>query len=130
MSLFAWLMRGWQPLRGRIGVSTRWASSWIELASPVDFQRGDRLRLTLAGNATRILIRVLPAGADPNQPVGIIAGTPFKVPQNKIVELTLTDEYRAVIQISVHGGPNPWGTFPLGRENGPVTLLRAARLRT
>jgi len=108
-------------LTGKIGVSVRWGSAWLDLDSATDFARGDRLRLRIGGSADRILIRLLPQGVPPDDPVGILGGS-VTVPKGRVVEVTLATDQRRIIQISVHGGPNPWGTFPLGDKNGPAIL--------
>lgn len=118
----------WQSLQGNFGASPEWGSAWIDLSLPTDFRKGDSLRLTLDGSAIRMLVRFLPLGVDPNQAVGILAGKPFEIPENKTVTLTLEEDHQRITQISVHGGPNPWGSFTLGAGNGPVTLRKVERL--
>ena len=115
-------------IAGRLGASSRWGSGWLDLDAATDFSTGDRLRLEIGGTADRILVRLLPKGASPDESVGIIGG-PTVVPKNRIVEVTLAIDRRQIVQISVHGGPNPWGTFPLGAGNGPATLEAAELIR-
>jgi HEAT repeat protein len=117
-----------QELPGRFGVSLEHGSSWLDLPSPIDFKKGNRLKLILEGSARKILIRFLPQGKDPNQPVGIASNRPFEVPaDSSILVLTLEEDHQRTSQISVHGGPIPWG-LPLGEGNGPVALLKVERL--
>ena len=117
-----------QELQGNAGVSLEHGSAWIDLSSPVDFKEGDKLRLTLMGRATKVLVRFLPQGSNPDQPVGIASGArPFEVPKSGVVVLTLEEDHARTIHISVHGGPRPWG-ISLGERNGPVTQLSVERL--
>ena len=61
-------------------------------------------------------------------PSGVI-GDRVDVPKSRNVEIVLLADYDNVIQISVHGGPNPWGRFSLGGGNGPATLETAILVR-
>lgn len=115
-------------LDGEIGSSSRWGSGWLDLATTTNFMRGDRLRLKIGGTADKILVRLLPKGGSPDSSVGIIGGA-IIVPENRIVEVVLDTDRKEIIQISVHGGPNPWGKFPLGGGNGPATLETAELIR-
>lgn len=110
-----------KPLTGTIGFSSRWGSGWLDLEVVTDFRKGDRLRLTIGETADRILVRLLPKGVSPDESVGIIGGV-VAVPKNRIVEVALDTDRKGITQISVHGGPNPWGRFPQGSGNGPATL--------
>ena len=118
-----------EPLQGNVGVSPQWGSGWIALARVTDFKQGDKLRLRIGGSATKIVIRFLAAGIDSNTPSGI-DGDIIEVPQSRNVEIILKEDHKNVEQISVHGGPNPWGLFPLGAQNGPAMLLSAERIAT
>jgi hypothetical protein len=111
-------------LKGVVGASPRWLSGWIDLAAPTDFRVGDRLRLRIGGTAEKIVVRLLPADQFPDSPIGIIAGA-LRVPPSRIVEIVLTSPQHRVVQISVHGGQNPWGLYPLGDNNGPATVEAA-----
>ncbi len=117
-----------EPLQGSLGASPEWGSGWIDFSAPIDFKKGDKIKLTLGGSAKRVMIRLLPKGSAPDQAIGIIEGKPFDVPESRIVTITLREDHKNVTQISVHGGPNPWGLFRLG-GNGPATLLSAGRQR-
>lgn len=117
-----------QLLAGEIGSSARWGSGWLDLATVRDFVAGDVLRLRIGGTARKILVRLLPEGEFPDSSVGIIGGV-VTVPENRIVEVVLDNDRKNIIQISVHGGPNPWGRFPLGGGNGPATLESATLVR-
>jgi len=108
-------------LAGDIGASAKWGSGWIDLAPAVDFLQGDRLRIKVGRTAGKILVRLLAKGQYPDSSDGIIGGTTV-VPKSRIVEVRLDSPKKGIIQISIHGGPNPWGKFPLGGANGPATL--------
>jgi len=116
-------------LNGEIGASARWGSGWLNLSAARQFHRGDRLRLKLGGTAKKIVIRLLPQGADPNEPQ-VIVGDVTVVPDNRIVELILDTDVADVVQISVHGKSNPWGLYDLGAANGPATLLTCEEAKT
>ena len=117
-----------QALAGATGSSSQWGSGWLDLAPPVDFAKGEHLKLFIGGSADRIIIRLLPRGASPDTSAGIIAGV-VNVPKSRIVEITLRENRKQIVQISVHGGPNPWGKFPLGGGNGPATIESAERVK-
>lgn len=111
-------------LSGDTGVSSRWGSGWIDLDRPIDFKRGHKLRLKLGGTAINIKVRLLPKGHSPDTTAGMLPGI-MTVPDARIVEIDIQGDRPQVIQISVHGGPNPWGKYPLGGDNGPAILERA-----
>lgn len=115
-------------LVGETGFSSRWGSGWLDLATVTDFEKGHRLRLTIGGTAKNILVRLLAKGQFPDSSSGIVGGT-VTVPQNRVVEVELQTDRKNIIQISVHGGPNPWGRFPLGGGNGPATIEAAYLIR-
>src|SRR6516225_4738429 len=110
-----------QTLSGTTGSSSEFGSGWLKLASPVNFSKGERLKLSIGGTANKIIVRLLPQGASPDTPVGVITGV-FTVPASRIVEVSIPEDRKQVVQISVHGGPNPWNQFPLGPGNGPATI--------
>ena len=91
------------------------------------FKRGDQLQLRVGGTAHSILVRFLSKGDNPNDPVGIDGGV-VKVSEDRVVQVTLEEDHADVVQISVHGGPNPWNLYPLGGDNGPATILSIQRL--
>lgn len=115
------------PLLGEIGSSPRWGSGWLDLATPTDFLNGDRFRIKVGGSAIKVLVRLLSEGQFPDTSAGRIGGT-ITVPEDRIIEITLKYDRREIIQISVHGGPNPWN-IPLGGGNGPATLEEAEIIR-
>jgi hypothetical protein len=115
-----------EAMPGTVGASTQYASGWIDFAQPVDFSRGERLRFVIGGTATKILIRMLSKGQSRDGSDGLLGGV-IDVPKTRVVELSLGENRAQVIQISVHGGPNPWGKFPMP-GNGPATLQAIERL--
>ncbi len=119
---------GTSRVSGRTGVSSRWGSAWLDLGTVTEFFRGDRLRLTIGGTAEQVLVRLLPRGSSPDKPVGILPET-YSVPPNRILEVLLNSNHSGITQISVHGGPNPWGMYPLGDENGSATLTDVVLVR-
>lgn len=116
-----------EPLKGKIGSSALWGSGWIDLEAKTNFSRGDKISLKIGGTAESIIVRFLSKNDNPNDPVGI-DGEVVKVPRVRVVQITVNQDYNDVIQISVHGGPNPWSLYPLGGGNGPATILSAERL--
>jgi len=117
-----------QNLAGPTGSSSKWGSGWLDLAPPVDFAKGDRLRLLIGGTADRIIVRLLPKGISPDTSTGVLGGA-IAVSKSRIAEVIIPGDRKQIVQISVHGGPNPWGRFPLGGANGPATLESAERLK-
>lgn len=115
-------------LAGETGSSPKWGSGWIDLATAMDFAAGDKLRIRIGGTAKKVLVRLLPEGSFPDSTDGIVGGA-FIVPGNRVVEVVLDKDRKGIIQISVHGGPNPWGKFPLGGGNGPATIESVTLIR-
>lgn len=116
------------PLLGEIGSSPRWGSGWLDLEAPTDFLKGDRVRIKVGGSASKILVRLLSKGRSPDTSAGRIGGT-ITVPEDRIVEVTLKYDRKEIIQVSVHGGPNPWN-IPLGGGNGPATIEEGELIRS
>ncbi|MCK5140143.1 MAG: hypothetical protein KAQ85_09905 [Thermodesulfovibrionia bacterium] len=115
-----------EPLKGEFGKSSKWGSGWLDLSEKKNFKKGDKFKLEIGGKAKKIVVRLLPKGVDQNSSSGIDGGV-VKVPKNRIVKIKLKENHRNVVQISVHGGSNPWGLFPLGEKNGSAILLSAER---
>jgi hypothetical protein len=109
------------------GASSEWNSGWCDFSKPVDFKKGELLRLAIGGSATRVLVRLLPKGSDPSTPVGVIP-TPFVIPRNRYLEVVLPHDAADITQISVHGGENPWNQYHLGTGNGFATLTSIERM--
>ena len=117
-----------RSLSGKTDASSRWGSGWLDLDTPTDFRKGDVLRLSIGGTAQKVLVRLLPQGRPPGSSTGILGGT-ISVPQNRVVEVTISSDRKGIIQISVHGGSNPWGKFSLGWDNGSATIESAELIR-
>src|SRR5436190_527045 len=100
-------VRGQTLVACKTGASLQFGAGWCDFATPVNFRKGERLRLAIGGSATRIIVRLLPKGYDPGTPIGVIP-TPFTIPQNRLVEVVVPYEASEIVQISVHGGPSPW----------------------
>ena len=83
--------------------------------------------LTIGGTAETIVVRFLSKDDNPNDPIGIDGGV-VEVPESRVVQITLNEDHTDVIQVSVHGGRNPWNLYPLGGGNGPATVLSAERI--
>ncbi|NQT21090.1 MAG: hypothetical protein HQ592_15385 [Planctomycetes bacterium] len=114
-------------LAGELGSSSRWCSGWLDLATTTDFAKSDLLRLRIGGTATKILVRLLPKGISADRPHGIIGGA-ITVADNRIVEVVFDTDRKGIVQISIHGGPNPWGRYPLGASNGCLVTIESAEL--
>ena len=112
-----------QKLKGETGSSAQWSSGWLTLKSMTNFSKGDHLKLVVGGPATKIVVRLLARGAAPETSAGAIGV--FDVPKDHVVDVVIPDDRKDVIQISVHGGSNPWGQFPLGDGNGAATIKSA-----
>src|SRR5688500_18752172 len=62
-----------ERLQGRTGASIELSSGWLDLRSPLDFSKGDRLRITVGGTATNVVVRLLPRGGDPSAPEVVVS---------------------------------------------------------
>jgi hypothetical protein len=116
-----------QRVKGSTGTSKKWHSSWINLDAIEDFRQGERLKLRVGGKARKIIVRFLPQGEDSGDPVGVDGGA-LDVPPDGIVIVTLEDDHPRVEQISIHGGANPFGLYPLGEDNGDPILQSVHRV--
>jgi len=114
-------------LTGRRDSLPTWGAGWIDLSSPIDFRKSERLRLVIGGSAARVVVRLLPVGASHRAREGI-AGVPMTVPKTRTIEVVLSADFPRTRQISVHGGPTPWHEVDLGVNNGPATLVSVARI--
>ena len=115
------------PLHGTYGASDASGSGWLDLHTPLDVQAGDELRLIIGGDAARILVRLLPRGADPTSSTGLLPGQ-FVVAADRTVRVIVPSERKSVVQVSVHGKAKPW-SVNLGAANGTATLLGAEIVR-
>ncbi|MFZ0889549.1 MAG: hypothetical protein WA005_13930 [Candidatus Binataceae bacterium] len=117
-----------ETLTGNVGWSYQWGSAWLDLNKPTDFKRGDTIRLKIGGTANKVIVRFLAEGQAPDDPVGIEGGALPIQRGERTVDVTLQEDHLRTTQISVHGGINPWGLYPLGETNGPATILSAERI--
>src|ERR671921_424815 len=69
-----------EPLAGTLGAAAQYGSGWIDFPQPVDFAKGDRLRLVIGGTATKILVRMLAKGQARDGSDGLVGG-PIDVPK-------------------------------------------------
>jgi len=116
-----------EQIPGKDGATTGpgWAAAWRDLTPSVVFKAGDRLCIRITGSES-VLIRLLPVGTDPNQPVGVVGGI-RNVPSSGAVDVTLASDHGLTSQISVHGGPTAWHwQFPAG--NGAPHIVSVERL--
>lgn len=117
-----------QKLAGAIGIDQRYGSGYLDLKPMVTFHAGDRLRIHVGGSAAKVVVRLLPKGASPDSPSIIIREAQI-VPPGRIFEVVLDQDYPDIVQISVHGGSDPWNLYPLGAGNGAAELLSVERSR-
>lgn len=117
-----------QELKGNQGSSARWGSGWLDLAPPLNFERGEKLQIHVGGTAKRVVLRLLPSGGRAEDDVGVL-GAPLDVPESRVLEVKMTETRTQIVQISIHGGPNPWGNYPLGPGNGPATIVSVKRVK-
>jgi len=111
-----------QQLSGNIGSSAKWGSSWIDLGQATSFLSGQVLKITLQDDSARsVLVRLLPVGASPDEPAGLV-GTQGLPVAKRVVIVPLSKDYPNIKQISVHGGEKAWD-YNLGSGNGPARIL-------
>ena len=116
-----------EAITGTTGAAPQWGSGWMVLTPPMDFYKGEKLRLTVGGSAKKIVVRLLPRTQSPETSAGVIGG-PVDVPSTRIVEITVPQDRKEVSQISVHGGPNPWNEYYLEGDNGAATITSVERI--
>ena len=85
-----------------------WYSSYMELATPCNFMKGEQLKITLRGNAKWVYVRLLPEGANATIPVGII-NKRIHVPHNGVITVEIESPRQNIRQISVHSGRQAFG---------------------
>ena len=112
-----------EPLQGSIDQAsgTNWQSSYMDLNSPRDFKRGERLRIKLQGTAEWVLVRLLPQDGKADKPTGLV-GEKMRVPPGGELEVTLQTDHPKVKQVSVHAGKEAWGKL-LGTKNGDAQIV-------
>jgi hypothetical protein len=113
-----------EPLRGTVGSSSKFYSGWIDLQQLTDFHRDDILKITvdrrIPNPASEIYVRLLPkdgSADDDDEGAGIYRVT------GPVVEIKLDKDYSQIRQISIHGGPNPFGAHQLPPDNGRAKLI-------
>jgi hypothetical protein len=120
----------WTILPGKIGASATWKSGWIDLTNPTNFAKGDRLRMRVGGTALKVVVRLLQRGSDPDASGGVLPDVySIRPEQDRTIDVVVPDDTPQVVQISLHGGPNPFNEIPLGSGNGAATLLSVERVR-
>lgn len=115
-----------EVLHGVVGKDLHWGSGWIDLA-PTNLFKGDQLQLSVGGTAKKVVVRLLedPLRADSSE--GVVGV--FLVGQDRMVRVSIDADRRGIRQLSVHGGPNPWGQYDLGEGTGPATLSGVVVIR-
>lgn len=108
-------------LSGQQGSSNQWGSAWLELSQAVDLASGEKVQIQLGGEADAVIVRLLLRGQDPGMRVGVLS-KPLRVTEDNVVSMPINSEVRSVVQISVHGGPSPWGMDDLGQSNGAALI--------
>jgi hypothetical protein len=105
-------------LDGEIGSSSQWGSGWLNLASPRDFVKGDRLRLRVGGTAEKILVRLLAKGMSPDSSLG------FSVERSLFLKIVssnswLTSTAKTSLKSLCTADRTP-GASPSGRRMDPL----------
>src|SRR5438309_3625158 len=77
----------WKRIQGTPGKDSRYGAGYIDLRPTITFGQGEKLRLRIGETAKRVVVRLLPSGADPAEAVGVL-GT-FDVPTDRLLVLTL-----------------------------------------
>lgn len=115
-------------LDGVTDFDKRMYCGWIDLGQSMHFKSGDRLLIRLGGTARQVLVRLLPAGQSASRCIGVVGGV-VEVPASRILDIQLRTAHKNIVQVSVHGGPNPWGLYPMGGGNGIATVESIEVLR-
>lgn len=110
-------------INGLTDESGEWGSGYIDLESMITLKKGTTLKVEVGGEAKKVLVRILVNGKSHDQAVGILGK--FDVPENRIVEVKLAQDFKNIKQISVHGSPKAW-SYSLGAANGNATLVSAS----
>ncbi len=121
----------WVELTGEISSDSGagWQSARLDLSPQEDFATGDQFQIKLGGDATVVLVRLLPKHASAGKKVGVVGGK-REVPEDRVIRFQLEGARRQVKQISVHAGKKAWDE-ELGPDNGTVTIewMRLNRAR-
>lgn len=116
-----------QIIQGILGNSSTSCSSWLDINPPMEFKSGEKIKIRLIQKPTKVLIRFLPFSGDPND-YKQLEGGPIDFPKNEDLVIELQQNHPETKQISVHGGPKPWGIFDLGAGNGCPVIDRIERV--
>lgn len=116
-----------EALHGSAGKDAHWNSGWMDFTQPINLYKGDQLRLSVGGAASKVVVRFLDDSRRADSVEGVIGV--FPVGPDRTIRITLDADYKGIQQISVHGGPNPWNLYDLGGGNGAATLSAAQILR-
>ena len=111
------------PLQGKTGEAggAGWRSSWITLEQPLNFKKGDKLRIQVHGDAENVLVRLLPAGMSPASSAGV-EGSLRSVPSSGLLEVVFERDHPNVLELSIHSGKEAWGK-PLSGSNGTARIM-------
>lgn len=111
------------PLQGKTGEAggAVWRSSWITLEQPLNFKKGDKLRIQVHGDAENVLVRLLPAGMSPASSAGV-EGSLRSVSGGGLLEVVLERDHPNVLELSIHSGKEAWGK-PLSGINGTARIM-------
>ncbi len=120
--MFSVVVEAAEVLMGDIEDSPRWGSGALVLDPPRNFSQGEKLELIIGGSAEKIKVRLLPKNKKPDTSAGVLPNF-YEVPKdNRTVLIELKEDRLNIVQVSVHGGPKPWGKYSLGGNNGPATI--------
>jgi hypothetical protein len=107
----------------------RLGTSWIEFEQAKNLTGGTAIKLVLKPTGVkRVLVRLLRAGNSPDKQDILVGRIPEPVRPDGVVKVHLTQNYDNIIQLSVHGNPNPFD-IPLGVDNGPAAIIYAELIR-
>ena len=116
-------------LAGTRGQSDEFHSAWLNLDPVQTFKDGDELVIRVAGSANNVLVRLLGRDMDPNHWEWLI-GFDHASPTDRILRVVLDRDYTNVMQISLHGGANPWDLSPpFPPNNGNPVILSVSVVR-
>jgi hypothetical protein len=95
------------PIMGDSGWDDRVNAAWFDLATASNFQRGQSLEIHFSGaSPTAVIARFRAQGSSVTARGQIIGNcTVFQV-HNGLALVTLNQDYKQIVQISVHSGVN------------------------
>jgi len=117
------------PLVGKIGTTQSnkyfggnlWYSSYIDFNHLYSFRAGEEIRIKVSGNAKWVYVRLLPKGASPATPTGML-GERIRVPSNGVITVKLKKAYPNIRQISLHSGHEAFNSL-LSGFNGNANIV-------